>query len=87
MGLADILKPHIYERKGYKMIKMRNYARDFSGEFVYRGITKGGRVKLGEIHTEGPNRLEYRNIMGNVYSDSSGKKRMSTLGHRYHLDL
>jgi len=41
------------------MIKIPHYGLDFEGEFVFLGFTKSGRVRLGEIHSSGPQGIKW----------------------------
>ena len=45
---ARILK-NPRQKDGNQYISMKNSSLDFSWEFIYQGVTKSGRVKLGEV--------------------------------------
>ena len=39
----------VFEKKGRKFIALGNYALDFKKEYLYKGMTKSGKVILGDI--------------------------------------
>lgn len=85
-----LIKPHISTYRGKKAISMENGRLDFKATFIYLGVTPQGNVKLGDIHSEGPQGVEYKNKIAKI-RNIGGKKTLALGSGRgsdnYYLDL
>ena len=74
----------VYEKDGRKFIDLENYALDFKQSYLFKGFTKSGNVKLGEITQYGINGKpdQVRNRLGKV---EDGK--LQTNGFRFSVRL
>jgi len=67
--IEELIESNVYDSKiypGIRMILIPNSRLDFSQEFVFRGFTKSGGIKLGEIHHYDPQnkKVEWTNKIG-----------------------
>ncbi len=63
------------DRFGNKIFEMDNARLDFKAPFVFKGVTKSGNVKLGEIIMSSPEGIKTRNIIGKPALSSSGNRK------------
>jgi hypothetical protein len=63
------------DKFGNKIFEMDNARLDFKAPFVFKGVTKSGNVKLGEIVMSSPEGIKTRNIIGKPALGSSGERK------------
>lgn len=63
------------DRFGNKIFEMDNARLNFKAPFVFKGVTKSGNVKLGEIIMSSPEGIKTRNIIGKPALSSSGDRK------------
>ncbi len=63
------------DKFGNKIFEMENARLDFKAPFVFKGVTKSGNVKLGEVVQSSPEGIKTRNIIGKPALSSSGERK------------
>lgn len=74
--MEKLIRPKLtVDKFGNKIFSMENSRLDFSEDFVFKGVTKAGNVKLGDVFKSSPEGLTTKNIVGQPALSSSGKKK------------
>jgi hypothetical protein len=63
------------DKFGNKIFEMENARLDFKAPFVFKGVTKSGNVKLGEVVQSSPEGIKTRNIIGKPALSSTGERK------------
>lgn len=63
---TEILKEVFENSHGNKVIALENSRLDFNQEMIFLGFTKTGNLKLGEVHSSGPQGQKWNNKRGKV---------------------
>ena len=77
--VKKMLRPHIIKHRGSPAIKIPNTRLDFKETFMFKGVTKSGNVKLGEIYSENPKGIKTINRMAKI--SGTTKNPIIKLGH------
>lgn len=71
LNLKNQIRRKIVNYRGHHAIMMPNSRLDFESPFIFRGFTKTG-VKLGDIYSEGPDGIKWKNKIAKIHKYSDG---------------
>jgi len=86
--MENLILPKLkVDRFGNKIFEMENSRLDFKSDFVFKGITDSGNVKLGDVFMSSPEGLKTKNIVGKPALSSGGKKELFVKNFSFIEDL